>query len=67
MNRVNDSSLQWSFPSVGYLKLNVDGGLDVHKGIYGTGAVCRDGSGVCLSVFAVPGTGLISVLIVVSC
>ncbi|ONK71109.1 uncharacterized protein A4U43_C04F4810 [Asparagus officinalis] len=52
----------WRKPTNGFVKLNVDGALDIHRGIYGTGAVVRDERGSCVGVLATPGTGALSPL-----
>ncbi|XP_004301684.1 PREDICTED: uncharacterized protein LOC101304008 [Fragaria vesca subsp. vesca] len=57
-------SASWSKPSVGVVKLNIDGALDVKRGIYGIGAVHHDENGICLGVLVVSGTGLLSLHVV---
>ncbi|KAL6194687.1 hypothetical protein ACLB2K_035765 [Fragaria x ananassa] len=56
--------VRWIKPRGGVVKLNVDGALDVHNGVYGTGAVCKDENGSCLGVLAALGYGNLSPLAV---
>ncbi|KAL6218231.1 hypothetical protein ACLB2K_011446 [Fragaria x ananassa] len=53
-------TIRWSKPRSGFIKLNIDGAIDTHEGVFGTGAVCRNDQGHCLGVLAAPGTGYLS-------
>ncbi|XP_062014212.1 uncharacterized protein LOC133730679 [Rosa rugosa] len=57
---VRDQQRRWVKPREGIIKLNFDGALEVSKGIFGTGAVCRDEQGTCIGVLAVPTVGFVS-------
>ncbi|KAL6211613.1 hypothetical protein ACLB2K_016836 [Fragaria x ananassa] len=55
----SSSFRKWKKPENGFLKLNVDAAIDIHKGIFGTGAVVRDEQGKCVGVLASPGMGVV--------
>ncbi|XP_061999393.1 uncharacterized protein LOC133716741 [Rosa rugosa] len=60
MGLVGQRQRRWVKPSGGVIKLNIDGALEVTKGVFGTGAVCRDENGTCIGVLAVPMVGFVS-------
>lgn len=51
---------EWIKPWTSMIKLNVDGGLDQKKNMFGTRAICRDDQGQCVGILAVPRRGSIS-------
>ncbi|KAL6225062.1 hypothetical protein ACLB2K_003914 [Fragaria x ananassa] len=55
----SSSFRKWEKPENGFLKLNIDAAIDIHKGIFGTGAVVRDEQGKCVGVLASPGMGVV--------
>ncbi|KAM1636167.1 hypothetical protein ACFX2K_014269 [Malus domestica] len=53
----------WVPPSVGFFKLNVDGGVDTTDGCHGIGEIVRGSNGDFVGVMSIPAPSLISVLV----
>lgn len=56
------SEVRWRPPSVGILKLNVDGAINVTNGTRGAGGIVRDDRGWLVEAVAMKAPNLVSIL-----